>query len=73
MQLGKWGVCSGFQTVSSSNDVERTDCCAKPNGWNIGLATYAQHRKTVGKQNWKRRQCFSFLFLLYKQQNHMQT
>lgn len=51
MHLGTQGVCSGFQTVPSSNDVKCTDFCAKPNGWNIGLATYAQHSKMVGKEN----------------------
>lgn len=42
MHLGKWGVCSGFRTVPSSNDVECTDFCAKPSGWNIGLDTTQQ-------------------------------
>lgn len=54
MHLGKWGVCSGFRTVPSSNDVECTDFCAKPSGWNIGLDTYTQHSKMAGKENWKR-------------------
>lgn len=51
MHLGKWGVCSGFRTLPSSNDVECTDFYAKPSGWNIGLDTYTQHSKMAGKEN----------------------
>lgn len=66
-----WRVCPGFQTVPSSNDVGCTDFCAKPSGWNIGLDTYTRHSKMVGKENWKKGQHFLFLFLSYRQQNHM--